>query len=170
VSDTTAERPEGSGARSRPIATNSHSQLERHGAGFWISVALGGGVIAFGVRGAVHDAAATGPADFFVWIVAADLLHDLLVAPLVCVVGFVLTRTLPEPWRTPVRSGLIISALVVAVAWAGLRGYGRDQVPDNPTVQPLDYGTSVLTVLAVVWTAVAIWVVVRVRSQRRGRS
>ena len=38
--------------------------------------------------------------------------------------------------------------MAILVGWAALRGYGRDQVPDNPTVDPLSYGTAVLTVLA----------------------
>jgi hypothetical protein len=138
---------------------------ERHGAGFWVGLAIGTGVMAFGVRGAFRDAAATHPRDFFVWVVGADLVHDLLIAPLVCLVGFVLARFLAEPWRTPVRGGLIVSALVVVVGWPGLRMYGRDRVPDNRSAQPLDYTTAVLTVLAAVWIGVAIWVVLRARAR-----
>jgi hypothetical protein len=149
--------------------TRPHLEPERHGVGFWIAVAIGGGVIVFGIRGAVHAARATGPTDFFAWVIAADLLHDLVIAPVVCAAGFVLTRLLPERWRTPVRSGLIISALVVIVGWTGLRGYGRDRVPDNPTVQPLDYRTALLTVLAVVWIAVVLWGLLRMRASRRVR-
>ena len=145
------------------------AEPERHGAGFWIAVVLGGALIAFGIRGALVDSAATGPAEFFVWVVGADLVHDLLIAPLVCVVGHLLARAVPEPWRTPVRSGLIVSALALLVGWPGLRGYGRDQVPDNPTVQPLDYGAAVLSVLTVVWLGVAVWALLASRSSRRAR-
>ena len=37
------------------------------------------------------------------------------------------------------------SALVVAIGWPGLRGYGNKS--DNATIHPLDYGSAVLTVL-----------------------
>jgi hypothetical protein len=119
----------------------------------------------FGVRGALQDAAATHPRDFFVWVVGADLAHDLLIAPLVCVVGFMLARFLSEPWRTPIRAGLILSALVILVGFPGLRMYGRDRVPDNLTAQPLNYSTAVLTVLAIVWIGVAVWTLLRVRAR-----
>jgi hypothetical protein len=57
-----------------------------------------------------------------------------------------------------VRAGLFASAVLLLVAWPALRGYGRDHVPDNPSVAPLHYGTAVATVLAVVWVAVAVWI------------
>lgn len=48
-----------------------------------------------------------------------------------------------------------------------LRGYGRDRVPDNLSVQPLDYTAAVLTVLAVVWAVVAVWLAARLTHVRR---
>ena len=56
------------------------------------------------------------------------------------------------------RAGLFASFVVVLVGWAPLRGYGRDQVPDNPTVGPLDYASAIATVLVVVWLLVAAWI------------
>jgi hypothetical protein len=150
--------------------TERRSHQPHAGAGFWIAAVVGGGVIAFGIRSAVNDVSATGPAEFFAWVVAADVLHDILIAPLVCATGFMLTRVLSERWRTPVRSGLIISALVLLVSWPALRGYGRHHVRDNPTVQPLDYATALLTVLAVIWIGIALWTFIRLRSQRRARA
>lgn len=141
-------------------------ETERHGVRFWIAFAVGGAVMAFGVRGALQHAAATHPRDLFIWLVGAGLLHDLVVAPLICATGLLLAHFLAEPWRTPVRAGLILSALVVLVGWPGLRMYGRDRVPDNLSAQPLDYSTAVLTVLAVVWLSVAVWTLLRVRARR----
>ena len=60
------------------------------------------------------------------------------------------------------------SALIVAIAWPALRGYGNK--PDNPTIHPLDYGTSVLTALALLWAAVALWVLLASLRRRRVRS
>jgi hypothetical protein len=138
-----------------------------HGRRFWAGVAVGAAVIAFGVRGALHDAAATEPRWFFMWIVGADVVHDLLVAPIACLVGVVVIRRLPRSIQAPVRAGLVVSAVVVAVGWPAWRGYGRDTVPDNATVQPLDYVSSIITVLAAVWTAVAVWSVAAVVAGRR---
>jgi len=127
------------------------------GAGFWVGALIGGGIMAFGVMGLLEAAPATRPAEVGLALLGLDLLHDAVIAPLVCVAGIVLARLLPPALRPPVRAGLFASALVILVGWAPLRGYGRDQVPDNLTVDPLDYGTAVITVLGVVWVATAIW-------------
>lgn len=126
--------------------------------GLWIGVALGVPVMAFALWGILEESAATDPPEMARWLLGGLVVHDLLLAPLVAGLGVVLGRVLGPPWRLPVRTGLFASAVVVAVAWAPLRGYGRDRVPDNPSVQPLDYATGTATVLAVVWVAVALWV------------
>ena len=59
--------------------------------------------------------------------------------------------------EAPVRAGLFAFAVAILVGWAALRGYGRDQVPDNATVDPLNYGTALLTVVAIIWAGVALW-------------
>jgi hypothetical protein len=140
------------------------------GAGFWVAAVVGLGVIGFGVRGILTHAEGTEPPEFAKWVVGADLLHDFVLAPLVCLVAAAVARFLPARVRAPVGSGLIATAFVVAVGWAPLRGYGRATVPDNPTVQPLDYTTAVATVLAVVWAVVALWLAVAWRRGRRGRA
>jgi hypothetical protein len=131
------------------------------GPGFWIAAGLGIAIMAFGVRGILTHARGTHPSAFAVWFVGADVVHDVLVAPAVLLVGALLARTLPNRWWPPVRAGVLASALVLAVAWAPLRGYGRTTAAGNESVQPLDYSTAVLTVLAVVWCGVALWLGVR---------
>ena len=140
---------------------------EEHGPGFWVGLVTGGALMTFGVVGLVNNAKAVHPFDFAKWFVGADLAHDLLVAPLVCLVGAVLARAVRMPWRVPLQGGLVASAIVLAVAWAPLRGYGRAIVPDNPTVLPLDYSTAVLTVLAAIWAAVATWLALTAWARRR---
>ena len=140
---------------------------EGHGPGFWVGLVIGGAVMTFGVVGLLDNANAVNPFAFATWFVGADLAHDLLLAPLVCLVGALLVRAVRMPWRVPVQGGLVASAIVLAVAWAPLRGYGRTAVPDNPTVLPLDYSTAVLTVLAAVWAAVATWLALTAWARRR---
>ncbi len=132
---------------------------ESHGAGFWIAAVVGIGIMGFGAKGLLDAAPATRPNEVLVGGLGLDVLHDALLAPLVCAIGLVLTRVLPRWLRAPVRAGLLASGTAIIVGWAALRGYGRDAVPDNPTVDPLHYGTAVLTVLGAVWVAVAIWAV-----------
>ncbi|HEY3724120.1 MAG TPA: hypothetical protein VGN59_12275 [Acidimicrobiia bacterium] len=129
------------------------------GAPFWIGAVVGIGIMAYGVKGLLDAAPSTQPNQVGVSLLGLDLLHDAIVAPIVCLVGVLLARLLPRRVRGPVRAGLFASAIVILVGWAALRGYGHDQVPDNPTVDPLNYGTAVLTVLAVVWAGVVIWAI-----------
>lgn len=140
--------------------------MRARGRGFWASVVVGGALIGFGVRGALGDAA-TRPPQSLVWLVGADLVHDLVLAPLVGVVGFLVARFVREPWRAPVRAGLVLGGIVAIVGWPAWRGYGRDRLPDNASALPLDYTKSILTMLAVVWGGVLAWALVRRRAASR---
>jgi hypothetical protein len=121
------------------------------GAGFWIAVGIGGAIGAYGLHGLLGAAPSTRPPQALLGALGLNLVHDAVLAPIACLVGLVLTRWLPARLRLPVRAGLFATLVVLVVGWAPLRGYGRDRVPDNPTVDPIDYTTSVPTALAVVW-------------------
>lgn len=141
---------------------------ERPGATFWIGLVVGGGVMAFGIRGVLMNARATHPTELVRWVVGADLLHDLLFAPVVIAAGWLVVRAVPRSWRVPVQAGLVACGVAALVGWAAWRGYGRATVPDNPTVQPLDYTTAILTVWAIVGAIVAIWIAIAAIGRRRG--
>ncbi len=128
------------------------------GVGFWIAVVIGGAIGTYGLVGLLGAAPATRPPQALLGALGLDLLHDVVLAPIACAVGWVLARWLPEPIRRPVRAGLFATFVVVLVGWAPLRGYGRDRVPDNPTVGPLDYASAIATVLVVVWLLIAAWI------------
>ena len=71
--------------------------------------------------------------------------------------------------RGPLRAALFGSAVMVAIAWPGIRHYGRMRAPDNVSVQPLNYATSTATAVAVVWVIAAVWLavaIVRARGKR----
>lgn len=144
------------------------------GAAFWVAAVVGIGIMAFGLRGILTNQRATEPTEFAKWFVGADLVHDLVVAPVVAVVGFAVARLVARPWRLPVQAGVFATAVVVAIGWAPLHGYGHASAPGNTTVQPLDYATAVPTVVAVVWLAVGAWLAViairRASARRRPRS
>lgn len=131
---------------------------ERPGALFWTSVAIGWIVIAWGMFLLFDGIADTG--DRFnvgVYVVGAALAHDALLAPLVGLVGLGLLWVARGRRRRYVQAGLIASGSVLLVAALPLVG-SADRV-GNPTIQPLDYRTGTLTVLAVVWAAVGVWAV-----------
>ncbi len=127
------------------------------GAVFWIAATIGIGIMAFGLRGLFDNSKATQPLEFAKWFIGADLLHDLVIAPVALLVGVVVARIIPRPWRLPVQAGLFATAIVLAVGWAPLRGYGRDVAIGNTTVLPLDYSTAVATVVGVVWLVILVW-------------
>jgi hypothetical protein len=135
------------------------------GAAFWIATAIGWAVIAFGIAGLVNRLGARGTFDVGAWVVAGNVVHDAVIAPLVFAIGTGLALVMRPPWRAPLAAGLFASALVVAVAYPALRGFGRK--PNNPSMLPLDYGTAVVTVLAVVWSCVVVWYVLLVVARRR---
>ncbi|MGH8907812.1 MAG: hypothetical protein ACRD0K_15155 [Egibacteraceae bacterium] len=126
---------------------------------FWTGVGVGGAVIAFGVFGLVANAG-EGVADvrlvpWLAWALGALVLHDLVVVPLTLLVGRGLRRVRPALLRTPLQAGLALTAIFSLAAYPYLRGYGRAAQPGNASLQPGDYWSALLTILAVVWLAAA---------------
>jgi hypothetical protein len=136
---------------------------------FWIALAIGAAVMAYGAIGLVSDTGVGPSTEVAAWLVGADVAHDFVLAPLACFIGAAVARLLPRWCRAPVQAALLTSGVLVIVVFPALRGFGRDHVPDNPSVQPLDYATTTLTALAVVWTAAVVWLLVRLASSPRGR-
>jgi hypothetical protein len=140
---------------------------EPRGRAATVGLLVGYAVMAFGVVGLFRASSLRSAAQVTTWLVAADLVHDLVVAPLVCLVGFGLASIVPSPWRWPARAGAIGTAVVVAVAYPALRGFGRTTAPGNGSVLPLDYSSATLTVLAVVWGLAALWGTTNLVVERR---
>lgn len=135
---------------------------------YWIALPVGGALMAFGVVGVIGDKGIATSLDIGAWLAGADIAHDFVLAPFVCLVGAVVARVLPRWCRAPVQAALLITGVLLIVVFPALRGYGHDQVPDNSSVQPLDYTTATLTALAVVWAGAAARLVVRLVSAGRG--
>jgi hypothetical protein len=141
----------------------------RYTRAFWIALPIGTALIAFGAVGLVQDTGLSAAADVARWFIGADLAHDFVLAPIACLIGFAVTRALPRWCRAPVQAALLTSGVLLIVVFPALRGFGRDHVPDNPSVQPLDYTTATLTALGVVWVAAATWLAVRAVRARVAR-
>lgn len=136
------------------------------GAAFWIGLLLGGSIMAFGIGGMLNDAAGTNPSRLALWAVGLLLVHDLVIAPVTAIVGWVLLRVVPHRVRGPVLGGLIVMAMAAVVAIPVVRGAGRR--PDNRTILPAaDYPTNLAVVLGAVAAATMLLVVVRAMRARR---
>jgi hypothetical protein len=137
------------------------------GAGFWSAAVAGWAIIAVGVIGLGRHLGTGGALDVGLWVVAGNIIHDLAVVPLAGAIAIAASLVVRPPWRTPLLAGLAISAVVVLFAVPLLGRYGAK--PKNPSVLPLSYPSAVVTVLVVVWTAVALWCAA-IAWQRRGRA
>jgi len=142
---------------------------QSYGRTFWIAVAIGAAVMAYGAIGLVSDAGFGASTNVAAWLAGADVANDVVLAPLACLVGAAVARVLPRWCRAPVQAALLTTGVLLIVVFPALRGYGRDTVPDNLSVDPLDYTTSTLTALAVVWAAAGAWLVLRLALSGVGR-
>ena len=79
-----------------------------------------------------------------------------MIAPLVCIVGLAIAHWAPTALAVAAPRRAIGTAIVLAVSYPALRGFGHQTAPGNATVLPLDYTTAVLTVLSVIWMAALV--------------
>jgi hypothetical protein len=129
--------------------------------GLLVGLALGLPVVAYGVRGALVDAARTHPPELATWIVTTAAVHDLVLVPAVLVTGRIARRLTPDRLWPPVRAALAATGVFALVAWPFVRGYGRD--PANTSLLPRDYGTGLAIAVAATWLTAAAWAAVRAR-------
>jgi hypothetical protein len=135
---------------------------------FWPALAVGWGLMAVGIVGMFSQRDRTTPFELVRYVVGFLLIHDLVVAPVVIGVGWLVTRFVPALFRGPLRAALALSALVIAFSWPLLRRYGEHAT--NDSALPLDYGHTVPVVLAVVWLVALGVLAVRLVTDRRRRA
>ena len=126
---------------------------------FWLGLAIGGAVMAFGVRGVLADLGPDNPFKLATWVVGLDLAHDLLLAPAVVILGLLLARVLPASARGPVRAAAGLSGMVVLFSIPLITAWGRRA--GNSSTLPLNYAPRVLIVLAAIWVVAGVVIVVR---------
>lgn len=107
------------------------------------------------------------PTSWVRWWVTAAIVHDVVVAPAAIFVGWLAVRFVPRVAKAPVQAGLILTAVLVAISWPALRGYGR--IASNPTYLPRNYATGLVVSLALVWAACGAWTLARFLRGRQGR-
>ncbi len=129
---------------------------------FWISAAAGWLVIGVGLRGIFAHDIDTRPTNLAKFVVAGALLHDLLIAPVVIVIGVALARAVPRRARATVQGALAVTAIVALFSYPLVRAYGLNT--HNPTSEPHNYTLNLLIVLGVVWVVAAGLVIRRVRT------
>ena len=109
-----------------------------------VGIVVGAVCTAVGVGAAVDSSK---PVVLAQWMVGLTLAHDLVLAPLVLFAGLGTRR---RPWLA---GGLLVSGVVVLVAFPFVQGYGR--LPGNPSFLPRDYTRGLVLTLVAVWLATA---------------
>jgi hypothetical protein len=131
----------------------------------WVIGAIGIGLMGWGAV-ELLPALVDSPLSLVGWLVGGPVVHDALLAPLVGVGGVVIARVLPEPWRTPVGAGLVVSGVLVVLSvpylWRAFSG------PVTPGLHDRPYLAGLLVALAVVWVVVVVAGLVAAR--RRGNT
>nr|WP_225954561.1 hypothetical protein [Kibdelosporangium phytohabitans] len=91
--------------------------------------------------------------EFGAWFLAGPVLHDLVLAPVVGLLGLVL--------KGPVKTGAVVSGILVLIAVPLL---WQPQVPVNPGLHDRNYWLGLAVSLGVVWSFVLASVVWRRRT------
>ena len=139
---------------------------ERPGPFAWAVIVLGWAVMAVAVAGAIGDERLRGLGSWATWIVGAALVHDLVVLPVVLAVGWLLTRWVPTPWRVPMRTALVVSAVLTATVWPIARRWGARA--DNPSIVPLPVARNLSwIVVALFVTAIGVGAMSAARARAR---
>ncbi|MEO3769270.1 hypothetical protein [Micromonospora sp. B9E7] len=93
------------------------------------------------------------------WLIGGPVLHDLLVAPLVGLVGLTLGRLVTNRLRLAwITAGLLASATLLLIAVPLL--WRPPSAPPNPGLPDRDYPLALTTGLAVLWAVIVIVLVV----------
>jgi hypothetical protein len=140
------------------------TETSHYGAVFWSAVIVGWGGIAFGLVSLVQRSGATDPTNTGVLFAVLLLGHDLLVVPIVVLIGVALRRRLPAGARGPVAGAMIATGVLALVSFPVLGGFGR--IPANPSLLPRNYAAGTTAVLVAIWAVTAV-VLVRARGRAR---
>jgi hypothetical protein len=121
-------------------------------------------VIGFGIHAALRNRVDSNPSALLQHVIAFDLGHDLVIAPLAVLLGWLVGRMVPRVARGPVRAGLAMTALLIIFSYPLMTRWGRR--PTNSSTLPLDYGRNLTIVIVVVWLIAAAVIVRRVVAER----
>lgn len=101
------------------------------------------------------------------WWLGGPLIVDLMVVPIVVVVGVGVRRVVPAAWRRSVSAALALSFVLGLVALPFLTGLGRRT--DNPSLLDRNYWAGYLALVAIIWGVAAV-VTLGGRFRRAGRA
>ncbi|MCK2243052.1 MULTISPECIES: hypothetical protein [unclassified Crossiella] len=120
----------------------------------WVLGAIGAGLLGWGVIlllpllfTSVGDTVSLGG-----WLIGGPILHDAVIAPVIGLLGLAISQRVGRAWRTPVITGLAVSAVLVTLSvpwlWRTFAPYL------NPGLHDRNVLLGLVIALGVVWLAV----------------
>lgn len=101
------------------------------------------------------------------WIVAAIIVHDAIVAPMVFMIGLAISRAghrFGGAVVVVIEGFVVVGSIMALIVVPAM--IATNYAPDNPTVLPLDYGVNLavfFVVLAVLAAGLAVWLYSRTK-------
>lgn len=124
----------------------------------------GVGLALFGVFRLITEVPTRSVVFLAVWMLAAVVIHDGVLSPLVVSVGWLLRRLVPDRARRFLQVGLIISGLVTVIALPLI--YLRGSQPAVKALLLRDYGANLTLIIGIVAVVTLALYAVRVARDR----
>ncbi|MEO1059767.1 MAG: hypothetical protein AAFZ07_00010 [Actinomycetota bacterium] len=124
---------------------------------FWPAALLGAAIVAYGlVRWAPWDSRSIDLGTYLRWTVGLAVVHDLIFAPIVGLIGYGIARVVPRTYRATVQGSAIVAGITILFSIPFVRGWGRNS---NTSALPRNYAeglTIILVLIGVVTVALLI--------------
>lgn len=136
-----------------------------------LRIALGAAGVLLGLFGVFRILTQVPGSDILVlleWLVAALILHDGILSPLVAGVGAGLARVLPSRARRFVAPALVVGGMLTVIALPLI--YRENSQPASKAILQQNYAGNLLLLLAIVACVMFLAYLVTVARERRGRS
>lgn len=93
------------------------------------------------------------------WFGLPPVIFDLVLVPVIGLLGAFVARKAKRTWRAPLILGLIVSGALLVIAAPFVAGIGRRV--DNPSLLDRPYLLGTAIALAVIWAVVVGWGLIR---------
>lgn len=110
---------------------------------------IGVAAIGYGALRILTDAKDTKPIALLKWLIGSLLVHDLLIAPVVIGIGWLLARFVPPRARAFVQAGLVTGGLVSALGLILIWRQGKSSARSLALLQQ-NYTANLLVLLAII--------------------